>query len=100
MSIQRFLKPRLLALVGLVLLGLFVSTLGVSGVRPACSTRRTLSLTGADLSSHSRGMWTWDDHYAYVQCKGPGQKFVLDLQEYSPAVAWFSGLVHDFGYCG
>ena len=99
MSIQRFSQPRLLALSGLVLLGLFVSTLGPAR-RPACSTRRTLSLTGADLSSHSRGMWTRDEHYAYVQRKGPGQKFVLDLQEYSPAVAWFSGLVHDFGYCG
>ena len=52
------------------------------------------------LTNHPRGLWTRDDHYAYVQRKGPGQEFVLDLQEYSPAVAWFSGLVHDFGYSG
>ena len=49
------------------------------------------------LTYHPRRLWTRDDQYAYVQRRGPGQEFVLDLRQYPEALKWFSELVHDLG---
>ncbi len=49
------------------------------------------------LTYHPRHLWTRDNQYAYVQRRGPGQEFVLDLRQYPEALEWFSELVHDLG---
>ena len=48
------------------------------------------------LAGHSSRLWTRDEHYSYVQRKGPGQEFVLDLSEYPEALPWVAGSVDDF----
>ena len=47
------------------------------------------------LSCHPRNLWQHDENYAYVQRRGPGQEFVLDLQEYPEAKDWTSNLIKD-----
>ena len=49
------------------------------------------------LTYHPRNLWRHDDDYAYVQRRGPGQEFVLDLRQYPEAMGWLSGLVRDLG---
>ena len=49
------------------------------------------------LTYHPRELWQQDGDFAYVQRRGPGQEFVLDLLQYPEALGWFSGLVRDFG---
>ena len=49
------------------------------------------------LSYHPRELWERDSRYAYVQRRGPGQEFVLDLEQYPEALGWFAGLVSDLG---
>lgn len=38
-----------------------------------------------------------DGDFAYVQRRGPGQEFPLDLVQYPEATGWLSSLVQDFG---
>ena len=47
------------------------------------------------LTGHPLHMWARDERQAHVQRRGPGQEFVLDLEEYPEAVAWVSDLVRD-----
>ena len=49
------------------------------------------------LTYHPRKLWTRDDRYAYVQRRGPGQEFVLDMAQYPEALPWIRQLVHDLG---
>ena len=35
--------------------------------------------TRSCLTYHQRRLWTRDNQYAYVQRRGPGHEFVLDL---------------------
>lgn len=49
------------------------------------------------LTYHPSELWRRDSDCAYVQRRGPGQEFVLDLMQYPEATDWFSGLVRDFG---
>ncbi len=49
------------------------------------------------LSYHPLELWRHDSHYAYVQRRGPGQEFVLDLRQYPEALGWLSRLVSSFG---
>lgn len=49
------------------------------------------------LTYHPRELWRQDSDFAYVQRRGPGQEFVLDLMQYPEALAWLSGLVRDLG---
>ena len=49
----------------------------------------------APLSCHPRDLWRHDENYTYVQRRGPGQEFVLDLQEYPEAISWISSLLHN-----
>ena len=51
----------------------------------------------APLSCHPRNLWRHDESYTYVQRRGPGQEFVLDLKEYPEALGWASSLIQDFG---
>ena len=48
------------------------------------------------LSCHPRKLWRHDDSFTYVQRRGPGQEFVLDLNEYPEALGWISTLFQDF----
>ena len=49
----------------------------------------------APLSCHPRHLWRHDENHTYVQRRGPGQEFVLDLQAYPEATGWISSLLHD-----
>ena len=49
------------------------------------------------LTYHPRNLWRHDDDYAYVQRRGPGQEFVLDLRQCPEAMGWLSELVRDLG---
>ena len=49
------------------------------------------------LTYFPRKLWRQDIGFAYVQRRGPGQEFVLDLTQYPEAIDWFSGLIRDFG---
>ena len=49
------------------------------------------------LTYFPRELWRQDGDFAYVQRRGPGQEFVLDLLQYPEAAGWLSGLVRDFG---
>ena len=49
------------------------------------------------LSYHPHNLWKADNDYAYVQRRGPGQEFVLDLAQYPEALGWLSGLISDLG---
>ena len=40
------------------------------------------------LSSHGNCNWSCDDTYSYVQRAGPGQEFVLDLDQYPDVMDW------------
>ena len=40
------------------------------------------------LSSHSNCNWNHNDKYSYVQRTGPGQEFVLDLDQYPGVIDW------------
>ena len=51
----------------------------------------------APLTYHPRELWRQDGDFAYIQRRGPGQEFVLDLLQYPDAMDWLSGLVRDFG---
>ena len=55
----------------------------------------------APLTYHPRHLWRRGNEYAYVQRRGPGQEFVLDMRQYPEAQKWFSQLVQDLsGYSG
>ena len=49
------------------------------------------------LSSHGNCNWSCDDTYSYVQRAGPGQEFVLDLDQYPDVTDWLvqSIFTHD-----
>ena len=49
------------------------------------------------LTYHPHELWQQDSQYAYVQRRGPGQEFVLDLEQYPEALGWLAGLVGDLG---
>ena len=49
------------------------------------------------LTYHPRHLWCRDNGYAYVQRRGPGQEFVLDMRQYAEAQKWFCQLVQDLG---
>ncbi len=51
----------------------------------------------APLTYHPRPLWHRDERYAYVQRRGPGQEFVLDLRHYPEALDWVSRIVGDLG---
>ena len=45
------------------------------------------------LTYHVNLNWKQDDEYAYVQRSGPGQEFVLNLNQYPGVTDWLKGLV-------
>ena len=49
------------------------------------------------LTYHPRHLWRQKDKYAYVQRRGPGQEFVLDLDQYPDVTDWLgqSIFTHD-----
>ena len=49
------------------------------------------------LTHFPRELWRRDGGFAYAQRRGPGQEFVLDLEQYPEAMGWLSGLVLDVG---
>ena len=49
------------------------------------------------LTYHPLHLWSRDNEYAYVQRRGPGQEFVLDMRRYPEAQKWVSQLVQDLG---
>ena len=49
------------------------------------------------LTYHPLHLWHRDNEYAYVQRRGPGQEFVLDMRRYPEAQKWVSRLVQDLG---
>ena len=54
------------------------------------------------LTYHGKRRWTLEGDYTYVQRNGPGQEFVLNLDEYSnaeyrEAVGWARDLIRKFG---
>ena len=49
------------------------------------------------LTYHPPRLWRRDARHAYVQRRGPGQEFVLDLQHYPEALSWVSQIVGDLG---
>ena len=49
------------------------------------------------LTYFPRKLWQQDSDFAYVQRRGPGQEFVLDLAQYPEATGWLSSLVRDLG---
>ena len=51
----------------------------------------------APLTYHTHDLWQHDDDYAYVQRRGPGQEFVLDLRQYPEACGWISDFVCALG---
>ena len=51
----------------------------------------------APLSYHPSKLWRQDSEFAYVQRRGPGQEFVLDLMQYPEALGWLSDLVRGLG---
>ena len=48
------------------------------------------------LTYHPPRLWRRDAWHAYVQRRGPGQEFVLDLQHYPEAWSWVSQIVGDW----
>ena len=53
--------------------------------------------TKPPLTYHPLHLWHRDNEYAYVQRRGPGQEFVLDLERYPESRTWASRLVQDLG---
>ena len=51
----------------------------------------------APLTYHPQHLWSRDDDYAYVQRRGPGQEFVLDIKQYPEAQKWVLELVQGLG---
>ena len=49
------------------------------------------------LTYHPPQLWHRDQRYAYVQRRGPGQEFVMDVQQYPEALNWVSQIVGDLG---
>ena len=49
------------------------------------------------LTYHVNLNWKQDDEYAYVQRNGPGQEFVLNLEQYPGVTDWFKELVCALG---
>ena len=49
------------------------------------------------LTYHPLHLWRWDNEYAYVQRRGPGQEFVLNAGQYPEAQTWASQLIRDLG---
>ena len=48
------------------------------------------------LTYFPRELWRQDKDFAYVQRRGPGQEFVLDMAQYPESRDWLSGLLQDF----
>ena len=49
------------------------------------------------LTYHPHRLWHRDERYAYVQRRGPGQEFVMDVRHYPEALDWVSQIVGDLG---